>query len=66
MRPDLISRLGTAFGFEDLEAETVVLEGVQVRVATPRTLYRMKKDTVRPLDRADAQALREKFKLEDG
>ena len=63
---DLLSRLGSELRFEDLEAETVVLEGVRVRVATPRTLYRMKKDTVRPIDRADAQALREKFKLEEG
>lgn len=63
---DLISRLGTELRFEDLEVETVVLEGVQVRVATPRTLYRMKKDTVRLIDRADAQALREKFKLDEG
>jgi hypothetical protein len=60
---DLLSRLGSAFAFEDLEAETVSLEGVPVRVATPATLYRMKKGTVRPIDRADAAALREKFGL---
>jgi len=60
---DLLSRLGSAFAFEDLEAETVSLEGVPVRVATPTTLYRMKKGTVRPIDRADAAALREKFRL---
>jgi len=60
---DLLSRLGSAFAFEDLEAETVSLEGVPVRVATPATLYRMKKGTVRPIDRADAAALREKFRL---
>lgn len=62
---DLLSRLGSAFAFEDLEAETVSLEGVPVRVATPATLYRMKKGTVRPIDRADAAALREKFRLEE-
>jgi hypothetical protein len=28
-------------------------------------LYRMKRDTLRPIDRADAMVLREKFKLED-
>jgi hypothetical protein len=60
---DLLSRLGSAFAFEDLEAETVSLEGVPARVATPATLYRMKKGTVRPIDRADAAALREKFRL---
>lgn len=62
---DLLSRLGSAFRFRDLEAETVMVEGVRVRVATPRTLYRMKKGTVRPIDHADAAALREKFGLRD-
>jgi len=61
---DLLSRLGTEMRFEDLESQLVILEGVPVRVATPRTLYRMKKDTLRTIDRADAEALREKFGLE--
>jgi hypothetical protein len=60
---DLLSRLGTAIQFDDLEAETVVIEGVPVRLATPVTLYRMKRDTVRPIDRADAAALRERFRI---
>src|SRR5437867_9055978 len=51
---DLIARLGSAVRFEDLEAQTLVLEGVRVRTATPRTLYRMKKDTIRPIDEADS------------
>jgi hypothetical protein len=62
---DILSRLGEAFRFEDLEWEVVVLDGVPVRVATPRMLYRMKKDTVRPQDRLDAQALRERFGLSE-
>lgn len=61
---DLIARLGTAFRFEDLSVETVLLEGVPVRVATPATLVKMKKDTLRPIDQADAAALREKFGIE--
>jgi len=63
---DLLSRLGSAFAFEDLEIETLTIEGVPVRVVTPATLYRMKKDTARLIDRADAAALREKFGLRDG
>lgn len=54
---DILSSLGTALAFEDLEAEDLEMEGVPVRVATPRTLYRMKKDTLRPIDQADAAAL---------
>ena len=62
---DLISRLGEAFDYDDLEAELVVLDGVTVRVATPRTLYEMKKGTVRLIDRADATNLRDKFDIKD-
>ncbi len=62
---DLVARLGQAFKYEDIEAETVRLEGVQVRVATPAMLYRMKRDTVRPIDRADAVALKQLFEIED-
>src|SRR5262249_14915963 len=58
---DFLSRLGSAFAFEDLEAQTIPVEGVPVKVATPVRLYRMKKGTMRPIDRADAAALRDKF-----
>jgi hypothetical protein len=62
---DFLSRLGSAFSYEDLEFETLLFDGVPVRVATPRTLYRMKRDTLRPVDQMDAAALREKFDLGD-
>ena len=41
------------------------IEGIRVRVATPRALYLLKKDTVRPLDRQDAEDLRMQFDLEE-
>jgi hypothetical protein len=41
-----------------------VYADVPVRVVTPRTLWRMKKDTVRPLDHLDAAMLAERFGLE--
>ena len=62
---DIISQLGTAFRFEDLQIEIVQIEGVAVRLATPSTLYQMKKNTVRPIDRADSAMLREKFALQN-
>jgi len=62
---DILTRLGEATRFNDLEAEDREADGVRVRVATPRTLYRMKRDTVRPIDHADAAALRAAFGLED-
>ena len=62
---DLVTRLGEAYAFADVEAEWIERGGVRAHVATARMLYRMKKDTVRPLDRADAVDLKEKFHLED-
>ena len=65
---DLLTRLGEAFSWEDVAAnsENVRLGDVTVRVATPRMLYRMKRDTVRPQDRLDAERIREAFDLESG
>ncbi len=60
---DVLTRLGEAASFETVEAETKEVEGIRVRVATPLALYRLKKDTVRPLDRNDAEALRRTFDL---
>jgi len=62
---DILARLGEAFRFEDLEWEELRVDGIPVRVATPRMLYRMKKDTLRPLDKLDAEALRERFGIRE-
>lgn len=62
---DILARLGDAFRYADVEAEIVHIEGLAIRVATPRMLYRMKRDTVRPQDRADAQLLKQRFDLGD-
>jgi len=64
LRIDILTRLGEAFRFDDLETERVPLEELTVTVVTPRTLYRMKRGTIRLRDRADAELLRERFKLE--
>lgn len=61
---DILSRLGEAFAYADIEAQVLSFGGLRVRVATPAMLYRMKKDTVRLQDRADAERLREHFGLE--
>lgn len=62
---DVLTRLGEAASYETVAAETKVVDGVRVRVATPAALYRLKKGTVRPLDRHDAEALRQQFGLEE-
>ena len=63
---DILTRLGEAFRFEDLEIEEKTYGDVPVRVITPKTLWRMKKDTVRPADRIDALALADRFGFEGG
>lgn len=62
---DLVARIGDVFTFDDIESEELRVEGVAVRVATPGMLYRMKRDTVRPQDRVDAENLRERFGLSE-
>jgi hypothetical protein len=62
---DILTRLGEATAYADLDVEVKTHNGVAVRVATPQTLYRMKKDTVRPIDQSDAAALRRVFNLEE-
>jgi hypothetical protein len=62
---DILTRLGDAFGWNDLEWQVVEVRSIPVRVATPKTLYRMKRDTTRPKDRLDALMLREKSDLDD-
>jgi hypothetical protein len=61
---DLLARIGTAVSFDDLEATTKTYEGVPARVATPETLVRLKRDTIRPQDRLDADALRQRFGID--
>jgi len=62
---DLLTRLGQAFAYGDLEIVRTPFEDLTVSVVSPRTLYRMKRDTVRLKDKADAQLLKERFHLED-
>ena len=62
---DIVSRFGDAFAFDDVDSEVVEVNGAPVRVATPAALYRMKRDTIRPIDRSDADALRRRFHIEE-
>lgn len=62
---DLLTRLGEAFTFADLEVVRAPFEDLTVSVVSPRTLYLMKRDTVRLKDRADAALLKERFGIEE-
>ena len=58
---DILTRLGEAFAYEDLDIEEREYDGIVVKVVTARTLWRLKKDTSRPTDRIDAEVLAERF-----
>lgn len=62
---DILTRLGEAYRFEDLESQRVEFVDFTITVATPRMLYRMKKGTVRPKDWGDAQVLKVQFDLDE-
>ncbi len=60
---DILTRLGEFAQFKDLEIQEIDVDGVKVRLVSPRTLYWLKRGTVRDKDRVDAQYLKEKFDL---
>ncbi len=62
---DIMAKLGEAVGFDDLRAIASTFEGVQVRLADPASLLKMKGDSVRPQDQADAVYLRELIRKQD-
>jgi hypothetical protein len=62
---DVMTRLGEVAHFENVESQTKEIAGIRVSVATPSALYRLKRGTVRALDRQDAAALRERFNLSE-
>ena len=59
---DLIARIGDAFQFSDLRHEVKMIEGVNIRVATPETLYALKKNTLREIDQLDLRFLERKMR----
>lgn len=65
LQVDILARLGEAFAYDDLSWEQKAFGDVAVRVATARTLFRMKRDTVRPSDHVDAQWLAREFDVEE-
>jgi hypothetical protein len=56
---DIISRLGEVANYEDLEYEVIDCQSIKIRVATPESLYKLKKDTIRHKDKVDAIFLKE-------
>jgi hypothetical protein len=62
---DVMTRLGEVASYETVATETKEVEGIGVHVATPSALCQLKRGTVRPLDRQDAETLRRHFDLKE-
>jgi predicted nucleotidyltransferase len=55
---DVITRIGTAFAYDDLQFETREVEGHIIRIATVETLIKLKSNTLRPVDAEDVYFLK--------
>lgn len=58
---DILTRLGEAFKHDDLEVEEFPFDDTTVRLVSAKTLWLMKKGTLRYKDQIDAAALAEQF-----
>jgi hypothetical protein len=58
---DIMDRVGELFKYDDLEFIVKESDGIPVRLATIESLIKLKKDTVRIIDKADVILLMEKL-----
>jgi predicted nucleotidyltransferase len=56
---DIITRLGEAIVFEEIKYEIIEYQGIGVKIASPESLYLMKKNTYREKDKLDILFLQE-------
>lgn len=56
---DILIKIGDVFTYRDLEYNTIEFEGHKIKVASIETLYKLKKDTIRPIDKTDTFFLEE-------
>jgi len=63
---DIVANLGEAFYYENIEFREMELEGIKVKVATPKSLIEMKSNTYREKDKLDLLFLKELLKRNAG
>ncbi len=56
---DIITRLGEAIAFEEIKYEIIEYQGIGIKIASPESLYLMKKNTYREKDKLDILFLKE-------
>lgn len=62
---DVLSRLGDSFSFENLKFEETFVDGHKIKIATVDTLYKMKRNTFRAIDRSDLLFLEQLLKKDE-
>jgi hypothetical protein len=60
---DIMARLGEVAVYEDLEYEVIRYQNTNINIATPETLYNLKKNTIRYKDKFDAAYLKDLIKI---
>ncbi len=56
---DIMARIGEVATYDDIEYETIIVDGISIKVATAEKLFQLKKDTLRIEDKRDAFFLSE-------
>lgn len=59
---DIIGKLGESASYKDMVYNTIEFKGIKIKIATPETLYELKKHTRRDRDKADILFLKELIK----
>lgn len=59
---DVMDRIGENFTYEDLQFEVIEIDGIPIRIATIETLIKLKKGTLREIDRLDVAMLQERLR----
>ncbi len=60
---DIISKIGDKFMFNDLQYEIKNVDGIKVKLADLKTLYKLKEKTYREIDQLDLKFLKSKLGL---
>lgn len=59
---DILANIGTAFSFEDLMFEELNVEGHKIKIASVESLYKLKENTLRAIDKSDLLFLKQIMK----
>ena len=59
---DILTNIGTTFSFDDLIFQEIKIEGQKIKIASVETLYKLKENTFRAIDKSDLLFLQQMIK----